>query len=67
MKFTTEKVEIAAELISVELRIRLNYTLSCTELYKYMLDSEELLKAIKSNETYTFKKMFNNYSFVSIK
>jgi hypothetical protein len=56
MKFTTEKVEIAAELISVELRIRLNYTLSCTELYKYMLANQDLLKAIKSDSKYTFKR-----------
>ncbi len=38
------------ELISVELKIRLNFTLSCTEMYKYVLDSKYLSKAIKSND-----------------
>ena len=52
------------EFIVAELKIRLNSTLSCTEFCKYIFDSEELLKAIKSDEKYTFKKMFNNYLFV---
>jgi len=40
-----------------ELKIQFNSTLSCTELYKHILASEELLKAIKSDEKY----IFNNY------
>ncbi|CAF4999545.1 unnamed protein product, partial [Rotaria sp. Silwood1] len=47
---------MTTELISAELKIRLNSTLSCTELYKYILSSEYLLRAIKSNEKYTFKR-----------
>jgi hypothetical protein len=46
----------ATELISGELNIRLNSTLSCTEIYKHILGSQDLSKAIKSNEKYTFKK-----------
>ncbi|CAF4047485.1 unnamed protein product [Rotaria sordida] len=47
---------MTTELISAELKIRLNSTLSCTELYKYILSSEDLLRAIKSDEKYTFKR-----------
>ncbi|CAF3173316.1 unnamed protein product [Rotaria sp. Silwood2] len=53
------------ELVSVELKIRFNSTLSCTEMYKYILCNQDLLKAIKSDEKYTFKKnVFNNSIFV---
>ncbi|CAF1396996.1 unnamed protein product [Rotaria sp. Silwood1] len=44
------------ELVSAELKIRFNSTLSCTEMYKYILCNQDLLKAIKSDEKYTFKK-----------
>ncbi|CAF3205487.1 unnamed protein product [Rotaria sp. Silwood2] len=43
------------KIISAELKVRLNSTLSCTELYKYILSSEDLLRAIKSDEKYKFK------------
>ena len=45
-----------AEVISAELKIRLNVSLSCTEIYKYLLDNQDLLKAIKLDEKYTFKR-----------
>ncbi|CAF3630184.1 unnamed protein product [Rotaria sp. Silwood1] len=51
-----KRSRMTTELISAELKIRLNSTLSCTELYKYILSSEYLLRAIKSNEKYTFKR-----------
>ncbi|CAF1304803.1 unnamed protein product [Rotaria sordida] len=47
---------MTTELISAELKIRLNSTLSSTELYKYILSSEDLLRAIKSDEKHTFKR-----------
>jgi hypothetical protein len=52
---------MTTELVSTELKIRLNSTLSCTELYKYLLGNKDLLRAIKSDEKYTFEKnKFNN-------
>ncbi len=54
-----------AELVSAQLKIRLNSTLSRTELYKYLLGNEDLLRTIKSDEKYTFKKYkFNNYIYL---
>jgi hypothetical protein len=47
---------MTTELISAELKIRLNATLSCTDMYKKVLCDSNLLKAIRSNEKYTFKK-----------
>ncbi|CAF4439097.1 unnamed protein product, partial [Rotaria sp. Silwood2] len=47
---------MTTELISAELRIRLNSTLSCTEFFKYTLNNEDLLRVIKSDEKYTFKR-----------
>ncbi len=47
---------MTTELVLAELKIRLNSTLSCNELYKYLLGNEDLLRAIKSDEKYTFKK-----------
>jgi hAT family C-terminal dimerisation region len=55
---------MTTELVSAELKIRLNSTLSCTELYKYLLDNEDSLRAIKSNDKYTLKKKFNNYIYL---
>jgi hypothetical protein len=54
------------ELISGELNIRLNSTLSCTEIYKHIIDSQDLSKAIKSNEKYTFKKMCSIILFICL-
>jgi hypothetical protein len=47
---------MTTELVSAELKIRLKSTLACSELYKYLLGNEDLLKVIKSDEKYTFKK-----------
>jgi hypothetical protein len=44
------------ELVSAELNIRLNSSLSCTEMYIYLLGNQDLLKAIKSDKKYTFKR-----------
>ena len=44
------------ELISAELKIRLNSSLSCIEMYKHLLSNQDLLKAIKSDEKYAFKR-----------
>ncbi len=45
---------MTTELVSAELKIRLTSTLSCTELYEYLLGNEDLLRAIKSDEKYRF-------------
>ncbi len=55
---------MTTELVSAELKIRLTSTLSCTELYKYLLGNEDLLRAIKSDEKYRFKKKFNSYIYL---
>lgn len=47
---------MTTEFVSVQLKISLYSTLSCTELYKYVLDNEDLLRVIKLSEKYTFKK-----------
>ncbi len=56
---------MATELLSAELKVRLYCILSCTELYKYLLGNEDLLRAIKSDEKYTFEKSkLNNYIYL---
>ena len=59
--FSDSRNCMSTELVSAELKIRLNSTLSCTEKYKYILSNRELLKAIQSDEKYTFKNNMSNY------
>ena len=42
--------------ITAELQIRRNTSLSCTDMHKYLLSRKELMRAINSNNKYTFKK-----------
>lgn len=42
--------------VAVELKIRFNSFLSCTEIYNYFLSKPELLKLIHGNEKYCAKK-----------
>ena len=44
------------KLLSTELKTCLNFSVSYSEMYKYLLDNQHLLKAIKSDEKYTFKR-----------
>ena len=46
---------MTTELVSAELKIRLNATLQCADMYKYILSNQDILKAIRSDEKYTFK------------
>ena len=56
---------MTTELVSAELKIRLNSTLTCAEIHKHVLCNQDLLRAIKSDQKYTFKKnIFNKYAFV---
>ena len=54
--FNNTRNRMTTELVSAELKIRLNPTLSCTDMHKKILCDSSLLKAIRSNEKYTFKK-----------
>ena len=47
---------MSTELVAAELKIRLNSSLSCTEVYDFLLSKPELLKLIHSNEKYCTKK-----------
>ena len=47
---------ITRDLITVELKIRLKSTVSCIALHKYILSSEDVLRAIEPDEKYTFKR-----------
>ncbi|CAF1150096.1 unnamed protein product [Adineta steineri] len=47
---------MTTELISAELKIRLNSSFSCIEIFKHVLSNQDLLKAIKSDEKYAFKR-----------
>ena len=47
---------MSTELITAELKIRLNSSLSCTEVYEFFLSKTELLKLIRSSEKYGIKK-----------
>ncbi len=57
---------MTTELISAESKILLNSTLSCTVMYKHILGSQNLSKAIKSNEKYTFKKIYSIILFICL-
>ena len=47
---------MTVESIAAELKIRRNGSLSCDDMFNYLLSEKELLKAIVSNEKYAFKK-----------
>ena len=46
--------------ITAELHIRLNTSLSCTDMYKYLLSGKELTTAIHSNNKYISKNSVLN-------
>ena len=55
----------ATELVSAELKTRLNATLPTADMYRYILLNQDLLKAIRSDEKYTFKKnMFIKFIYL---
>ena len=54
--FNDRRSSMTIQLVSAELKIRLNATLSYTEMYNYILSNQELLKAIRSDEKYIFKR-----------
>ena len=47
---------MSTELIVAELKIRLNSSIPCTEIYDFLLSKPELLKLIRSDEKYCVKK-----------
>ncbi|CAF1454086.1 unnamed protein product, partial [Didymodactylos carnosus] len=47
---------MSTELISAELKIRLNAQISCSDIYSYSLSKPDLLKSVHSVEKYSFKK-----------
>ena len=54
--FNDRRHSMTTELMAAELKIRFNSMLSCTEVYKYILSNEDLLRVIKSDEKYTFRR-----------
>ncbi len=54
--YNDKRNRMTTELISAELKIRLNSSLPCIEMYKHILPNQDLLKAIKSDKKYTFKR-----------
>jgi hypothetical protein len=53
--FNDKRNRMTVELISAELKIRLNATSSCIDMFQFVMSNQDLLKAIRSNEKYTFK------------
>ncbi|CAF4653234.1 unnamed protein product [Rotaria socialis] len=47
---------MSVDLVSAELQIRRNSSLSCTDMHQYLLSDKELLGAISCNNKYAFKK-----------
>jgi hypothetical protein len=47
---------MTTELVAAELKIRLNAVIPGADMYKYILSKQDLLKAIRSVEKYTFRK-----------
>ncbi|CAF4570697.1 unnamed protein product, partial [Rotaria sp. Silwood2] len=41
------------DLVSAELKIKVNTQYNCTEFYDYLLNNQDLLKQIRSSEKYT--------------
>jgi len=56
----------ATELVSAELKTRLNATLPTADMYRYILSNQDLLKAIRSDEKYTFKKKCSVNLFICV-
>jgi hypothetical protein len=55
---------MTTELVAAELKIRLNAVLPCVDMYKYILSNQDLLKAIRSDEKYTFRESCSINLFV---
>ena len=54
--FNDKRNRMSTELIAAELKIRLNSSIPCTEIYDFLLSKPELLKLIRSSEKYCVKK-----------
>jgi hypothetical protein len=54
--YNDKRNRMSTELIAAELKIRLNSSLSCTEIYGFLLSKLELLELIHSNEKCCTKK-----------
>jgi len=54
--YDDQRNRMSTELIAAELKIRLNTSLSCTEIYDFLLSKPELLKLIHSNKRSCKKK-----------
>ncbi len=54
--YNDKQNRMSTQLIAAELKIRLNSSLSCTDIYDFLLSKPELLKHIRSNEKYCAKK-----------
>ncbi|KAJ3661545.1 hypothetical protein Zmor_005936 [Zophobas morio] len=50
-----ERNKIATELISAELKTRLNFDMNCSEFYDYIQEFPELLRLVGSDKKYSFK------------
>ena len=56
---------MTTKLVSAELKIRLNATLPCANMYRYILSNQDLLEAIRLDEKYTFKKiLFSKFIYL---
>ncbi len=58
--YDDKRNRMSTESIAAELKIRLNSSLSCTEVYDFLLSKPALLKLIHSNEKYCTKKQCVN-------
>ena len=50
---TDERNRLSTDMVKAELCVKLNYSLSCKELYTYNIDQKTLLKAARSNSKYS--------------
>jgi hypothetical protein len=58
---------MTTKVVSAELKIRLNATLPCADMYRYILSNQDLLKAIRLDEENTFKKiLFSKFIYLFI-
>uniref|UniRef100_H3B709 HAT C-terminal dimerisation domain-containing protein n=1 Tax=Latimeria chalumnae TaxID=7897 RepID=H3B709_LATCH len=52
--WTNERHRLEVDVVKAELQCKLNFDMSCSEVYEYVSKKPELLKAAKSNKKYNF-------------
>jgi hypothetical protein len=54
-----ERNQCSEDLVKAEIQVKMNYGLSCSDFYSYVLQNKEILRAVRSSAKYSFKNSAN--------